>query len=223
MYMGITGLNVESLAGSELRGWRMKVRNFIMHHPWNRWLTVGTFGLLMIGGVQAQIESNKTSKIYDFVVQRIDGVPTPLAAYKGQVLLIVNVASRCGFTGQYDGLQKVYDNYKDRGLVVLGFPANDFLGQEPGSNAEIAQFCSLKYHVTFPMFEKIVVTGRDMHPLYKYLTDKQTNPEFSGRITWNFNKFLIGRDGRIVARFGSRTAPEHKDVNAAIEKALAGK
>lgn len=161
------------------------------------------------------------SNIYAFEVKRIDGTPTHLAAYKGQVLLIVNVASRCGFTGQYAGLQKIYDHYKDRGLVVLGFPANDFLGQEPGTNEEIAQFCSTKYHVTFPMFEKIVVTGRDLHPLYKYLTDKTTNPGFNGKITWNFNKFLISRDGQIIARFGSRTAPEHKDVSAALEKVLA--
>ena len=102
----------------------------------------------------------------------------------------------------------------------MGFPANDFLGQEPGSNKEIAEFCSLKYHVTFPMFEKIVVTGGEMHPLYRYLTEKTTNPEFSGKISWNFNKFLIGRDGRILARFGSRTEPEDKDVIAAVEKAL---
>ena len=195
-----------------------------MHYQWNRWLAAGTLSMMLTGGVQAlQRETNKMSKIYDFAVQRMDGTPTHLAAYKGQVMLIVNVASRCGFTGQYAGLQKVYETYKDRGLVVLGFPTNDFLGQEPGTNAEIAQFCSLKYHVAFPMFEKIVVTGRDMHPLYKYLTDKTTNPEFSGRITWNFNKFLIGRDGQIVARFGSRTAPEDKDVSAAIEKVLAAK
>ena len=195
-----------------------------MHYRWNTWLAAGTFGIMLTCGVQAQqMETNKMSIIYDFAVQRIDGTPTNFAAYKGQVMLIVNVASRCGFTGQYAGLQKVYETYKDRGLVILGFPANDFLGQEPGTNAEIAQFCSLKYHVTFPMFEKIVVTGRDMHPLYKYLTDKTTNPEFSGRITWNFNKFLIGRDGRVVARFGSRTEPGHKDVSAAIEKALEAK
>jgi glutathione peroxidase len=156
-------------------------------------------------------------------VKQIDGTATTLGGYKGQVMLIVNVASRCGFTGQYAGLQKLYETYKERGLTVLGFPANDFLGQEPGSNAEIAQFCSSKYHVTFPLFEKIVVTGSDMHPLYKYLTEKETNPEFAGKLTWNFNKFLIGRDGRILARFGSRTEPEHKVVIAALEKALESK
>jgi len=160
------------------------------------------------------------SHIYEFTLKQIDGTVTPLSNYKGKVMLIVNVASRCGFTGQYAGLQKLYETYKDRGLVVLGFPANDFLFQEPGNNKEIAQFCSLKYHVTFPMFEKISVKGRECHPLYKYLTDKATNPEFSGDITWNFNKFLISRDGGILARFGSRTEPEHKDLIAAIEKGL---
>ena len=195
-----------------------------MNYSGKTWLAAGALGVLLAGGAQAQPkETNKMNNVHDFAVQRIDGTPTQLATYKGQVLLIVNVASRCGFTDQYAGLQKLYETYKDRGLVVLGFPANDFLGQEPGTNPEIAQFCSLKYHVTFPMFEKMVVTGRDMHPLYKFLTEKTTNPEFSGKITWNFNKFLIGRDGRVVARFGSRTKPEDKDVGAAIEKALATK
>jgi glutathione peroxidase len=193
-----------------------------MQHGWNLWLAAGALGALLTGAAQAA-ETNKMSAIFDIAVQRIDGTPTTLAAYKGQVLLIVNVASRCGFTGQYEGLQKLYETYRERGLVVLGFPANDFLGQEPGTNAEIAQFCATKYQATFPMFAKITVAGRDMHPLYKYLTDKATAGEFGGKITWNFNKFLIGRDGRIVARFGSRTAPEHKDVSAAIEKALAAK
>ncbi len=160
------------------------------------------------------------SGIYDFTMKRIDETTAPLSDYKGKVLLIVNVASKCGFTGQYAGLQKLYETYRDRGLVIMGFPSNDFLFQEPGTNKEIAQFCSLKYHVTFPMFEKITVTGGKGHPLYKYLTEKTTNPEFSGKITWNFNKFLISRDGRILARFGSRTAPEDKDLIAAIETAL---
>jgi len=177
--------------------------------------------LLLAGSAQGgQKETNPVNSIYEFNVSRIDGTVTNLMEYKGKVLLIVNVASKCGFTGQYAGLQKLYSTYKDRGLVVVGFPANDFLGQEPGSNKEIAEFCSLKYHVTFPMFEKIVVTGGEMHPLYRYLTEKTTNPEFSGKISWNFNKFLIGRDGRILARFGSRTEPEDKDVIAAVEKAL---
>jgi len=178
-------------------------------------------GLLLAGTTQAQQkETNTMNSIYEFNMKQIDGTPAPLSGYKGKVLLIVNVASRCGFTPQYAGLQKLYETYKDRGLVVLGFPANDFLFQEPGSNQEIAQFCSTKYHVTFPMFEKISVKGSDIHPLYKFLTDKTTNPEFSGAISWNFNKFLIGRDGHILNRFGSRTTPDDKDLIAAIEKAL---
>lgn len=185
-------------------------------------MAVLAIGIVLAGESNAQsLEAGMTDSIYGFDVKRIDGTATNLAGYKGQVLLIVNVASRCGFTGQYAGLQKLYDTYKEHGFVVLGFPANDFLRQEPGTNKEIAEFCSLKYHVAFPMFEKIVVTGGDMHPLYKYLTGKTTNPEFCGKISWNFNKFLIGRDGRIVARFGSRTEPDSKDLIAAVEKTLA--
>lgn len=181
-------------------------------------------GLFLAGAVQAQQkETPPMSSIYDISMNHIDGKAASLSAYKGKVLLIVNVASKCGFTGQYAGLQKLYETYKERGLVVLGFPANDFLFQEPGTNQEIAQFCSLKFHVTFPMFEKITVTGGSMHPLYKYLTEKTTNPEFGGKITWNFNKFLIGRDGHILNRFGSRTTPEDKEMVAAIEKALESK
>jgi len=158
--------------------------------------------------------------IYDFTVQDIDGNDVSLATYKGKVVMIVNVASKCGFTKQYGGLQKLYETHKDSGFVVLGFPANNFLGQEPGSELEIKQFCSLTFGVQFPMFAKISVRGSDMHPLYRYLTDKQTNPEFSGKISWNFNKFLIDRTGKTVARFGSRVTPESKDVAEAIEKAL---
>jgi glutathione peroxidase len=170
-----------------------------------------------------QPETNKMKTIHSIDVTRIDGSATNLGAYQGQVMLIVNVASRCGFTGQYEGLQKLYETYKDKGLVVLGFPANDFLRQEPGTNQEIAEFCSSKFHVTFPMFEKIEVTGSNMHPLYKFLTGKETNPEFSGKITWNFNKFLVGRDGKILGRFGSRTGPEDKTVITAIETGLGTK
>lgn len=182
-------------------------------------------GLFLTGATQAQQqkETQTMKSIHEFTMNQIDGKAVPLSDYKGKVLLIVNVASRCGFTGQYAGLQKLYETYKDRGLVILGFPANNFLFQEPGSNKEIAQFCSLKYHVTFPMFEKISVKGGDIHPLYKFLTEKETNPEFSGGITWNFNKFLMGRDGHILNRFGSKTTPEDKDLIAALEKALEAK
>ena len=151
----------------------------------------------------------------------IEGNSTSLEAYRGKALLIVNVASKCGFTYQYEGLEALYQKYKDDGLAVLGFPSNDFLGQEPGTEAEIQTFCSTKYQVTFPLFSKIPVKGRSMHPLYKYLTSKQTNPKFSGRITWNFNKFLISGTGEIINRFGSKDEPESPAVVTAIEEALA--
>lgn len=158
--------------------------------------------------------------IYQFAAKGIDGGEVSLAEYRGKVLLIVNVASRCGFTGQYEGLQKLYETYKDRGLVVLGFPANNFMGQEPGTNREIQTFCETRFGVTFPMFEKISVKGRDQHPLYAYLTDKKTHPEFGGDISWNFNKFLVGRDGTILDRFGSRVSPSDQGLLQAVEKAL---
>ena len=165
-------------------------------------------------------KGEKMKSIYDFTVNDIDGKDAKLEQFKGKVMLIVNVASKCGFTSQYEGLQKLYAQYKDQGFVVLGFPANNFMGQEPGTNEEIKQFCSINYNVTFPMFSKISVKGKDIAPLYKFLTEKETNPEFSGDISWNFNKFLIDRDGEIVARFGSRTKPNSEDLTQAIEKAL---
>ena len=136
---------------------------------------------------------------YEFDATALDGSAQPLSDWRGKVLLIVNVASKCGFTKQYAGLEKLYKARADRGFVVLGFPANNFFGQEPGTEAEIKSFCTLTYGVTFPMFAKISVKGKDLHPLYAFLTSKETNPEFPGAISWNFNKFLIGRDGRILA------------------------
>ena len=160
------------------------------------------------------------SSIYDFTLNSIDGRLRPLAEFKGKVVLIVNVASRCGFTPQYAGLEALYKKYKDRGLVVLGFPANNFLWQEPGTNEEIKKFCSTKYQVTFPMYAKISVKGRDKAPLYQFLTDKKANPATGGEIGWNFTKFLADRNGKIVARFGSSVKPESAEVIGAIEKAL---
>ncbi|HQC53128.1 MAG TPA: glutathione peroxidase [Lentisphaeria bacterium] len=165
-------------------------------------------------------ETTTTQTVHDFSAKSHDGKDIALADYKGKVLLIVNVASKCGFTAQYEGLQKLYEKYQDQGMVILGFPANDFLGQEPGTNDEIQQFCKLNYGVTFPVFAKISVKGKDIHPIYAYLTSKETNPEFGGAISWNFNKFLIGRDGKVLARFGSRTKPEDKKLVEAIEQAL---
>jgi glutathione peroxidase len=156
--------------------------------------------------------------IYDFTLNSIDGQPTPLAAYKGHVVMLVNVASRCGFTPQYTALESIYEKYKDRGFVIVGIPANNFGSQEPGSNQEIKTFCSSKYSVTFPMMAKVSVKGEDKTPLYQYLT---TTPKTGGEIQWNFTKFLVGPDGQIVARFEPKVTPDSPEVTAAIEKALA--
>ena len=158
---------------------------------------------------------------YTFQAEAIDGRPVSLSEYRGRALLVVNTASKCGFTPQYAGLEKLYAQYRERGFAVLGFPSNDFLGQEPGSNAEIQQFCTRDYGVTFPMFAKIAVKGEGQHPLYRWLTDPSSNTNFSGAISWNFNKFLIDRTGRVVARFGSRTAPDAPELIQAVEQALA--
>lgn len=158
--------------------------------------------------------------IYDFTVLDIEEKPVSLAQYRGQVLLIVNTASRCGFTSQYAGLESLYRRYKARGFTVLAFPANNFLNQEPGTNTEIQEFCSRRFQISFPLFAKISVKGSDIHPLYAFLTSKETNPNHSGSITWNFNKFLIGRRGSVLARFGSRTSPDHPALIQAIETAL---
>jgi glutathione peroxidase len=159
--------------------------------------------------------------VYDFTLNSIEGQSTPLASFKGKVVLLVNVASRCGFTPQYAGLEALYEKYKDRGFVIVGIPANNFGAQEPGTNQEIKTFCTSKYHVTFPMMAKVSVKGEDITPLYAFLTDKATNPKTGGEIGWNFTKFLIGPDGRVVARFDSEVEPDSKDLNSAIEKALA--
>ena len=155
------------------------------------------------------------NSIYDFTLNSIDGAPAPLATYRGKVLLLVNVASYCGYTPQYQGLESLYEKYKDRGLVVIGFPANNFGQQEPGSNAEIKEFCERTYKVKFPMYAKISVLGADKAPLYRYLT-----AAMGGEIQWNFTKYLISRDGKIVMRFEPEVTPESDQVRAAIETAL---
>jgi len=160
------------------------------------------------------------STIYDFTLKSIDGQPVALAQFKGQVVLIVNVASRCGLTPQYAGLEALYNRYKDRGFVILGFPANNFLWQEPAADAEIKAFCSTRYHVTFPMFAKVSVLGWDKAPLYRFLIDKQANPTTGGGIRWNFTKFLVDRNGNLIARFGPRVEPASAEVITAIEAAL---
>jgi len=155
--------------------------------------------------------------LQDIPIKDIDGKETSLKAYQGKVVLIVNVASRCGYTPQYTGLEKVYEKYKDQGFVILGFPANNFGAQEPGTNEEIKTFCSSKYNVTFPMYAKISVKGADIHPLYQFLT---TSPATAGDVKWNFTKFLVGKDGKVIARFEPAVTPESPEVTGAIEKAL---
>src|SRR6202140_3574666 len=150
------------------------------------------------------------SSLYDFTMPAINGAPTSLAGFKGKVVLVVNVASQCGYTPQYEGLQALYTKYKDQGFVIAGFPANNFGGQEPGTNAEIGAFCKSKFGVTFPMYSKISVAGKDKAPLYQFLTDKGANPKTGGEIQWNFTKFLVDRNGKVLARFDSPVEPESK-------------
>jgi glutathione peroxidase len=160
------------------------------------------------------------SSVHEFTLKSIDGKTTPLANYKGKVVMIVNVASRCGYTPQYTQLEAVYEKYKGQGLVILGFPANNFMGQEPGTDEEIKTFCSTKYNVSFPLFSKISVKGDDKAPLYQFLTDKTANPTTGGEIGWNFTKFLVDRDGKVIQRFDTKTKPDAPEVISAIEAAL---
>lgn len=159
--------------------------------------------------------------IYDIPLKDINGKDAPLSAYKGKVMLIVNVASFCGNTPQYKGLEALYGRQKDAGLVVLGFPCNDFGAQEPGTAEEIKTFCSTKYKVSFPLYEKVVVKGADKHPLYEALSGPKS--PFPGDVKWNFGKFLVGRDGKILKRFEPKVQPDSPEVTAAIEEALAAK
>jgi len=159
--------------------------------------------------------------IFDIPLKDIDGKASSLKAYEGKVLLIVNVASKCGYTPQYTGLETLYEKYKDKGLLVLGFPCNQFGGQEPGTNEQIKQFCSSKYQVTFPLFDKIEVNGPNRHQLYAVLAGEGS--PFPGDIKWNFSKFLIGREGKISRRFESKVKPDSAELVQAIETALAGK
>lgn len=164
------------------------------------------------------VAADSDRSLYDFELDRIDGEPQSLADYRGQVVMLVNVASKCGYTSQYEGLEALYDKYREQGFVVLGFPANDFGGQEPGTNAEIAEFCRATWAVDFPMFEKITVKGEGQHPLYAYLTSQPA--PIGGEIEWNFQKFLVDRDGRIVERLSPRTRPRDPAVVEKIEALL---
>ena len=173
--------------------------------------TIGTFVLILVFSLlftaceqkpsNKKSEANMKSNFHSFTMTDIDGNAVSLSKYQGKVVLVVNVASKCGFTKQYAGLQKLCEKYKYRGFVMLGFPANNFLRQEPGTDAEIKNVCTIKFNVTFPMFSQITVKGVDIHQLYQYLTSPEVNGEFGKPIKWNFNKFLIGKDGKTIARF----------------------
>lgn len=165
--------------------------------------------------------SMHASTVFDLTVKDIKGTDTSLSVYSGKVLLIVNVASHCGYTKQYKGLEALSAKYKDQGLVVLGFPCNQFGGQEPGTEVEIAEFCAMKYEVKFPLFSKVEVNGPGRDPLFTFLTGDAS--PFPGKVSWNFNKFLVGRDGKLIARYESKVAPEADELVKAIEAALAGK
>jgi glutathione peroxidase len=185
-------------------------------------------GLFLVAGLTAPVPAGekgdkKVPPVLNFKMTKLDGKDIDLSRYQGKVVLIVNVASQCGYTPQYKGLESLHEQYAKKGLVVLGVPANEFGGQEPGSNEEIASFCKKNYDVKFPMLAKVVVKGEGQVPLYQHLTSKETNPRFSGDIKWNFTKFLISRDGEIVARFEPKVKPESEEVQTAIEAELAKK
>ena len=158
--------------------------------------------------------------VHEFTVKTIKGGEKSLADYKGKVLLVVNVASECGLTPQYAGLEKLHEEYAARGLAVLGFPANDFGAQEPGTDAQVEQFCTTKFGAKFDMFSKVAVKGEKVAPLFDWLQSTEANPEFGGAIKWNFNKFLVGKDGKVIGRFEPKVEPLSPEVKGAIEEAL---
>lgn len=177
--------------------------------------------LALYPAVQAEDKgAKKVPDVLNFKMKTLDGKDMDLAKYQGKVILLVNVASQCGLTPQYKGLQGLHQKYAGQGLAIVGVPANEFGAQEPGSNEEIAKFCSTNYGVKFDMLAKVVVKGEGICPLYKYLTSKQTNPKFGGDITWNFTKFLIGKNGEIVGRFDSDVEPDSAEMVKAIETEL---
>ena len=200
----------------------------------SRWLKIGA-GLGVLAGIgtsdcltsvpaqaaeEVLLMAAKTTSLYDFAMNDIDGMPVNLSQYRGKVLLLVNTASFCGNTPQYSDLQAMYDQYKDKGLEILAFPANNFGQQEPGSNQEIKSFCFTKYSLTFPLFSKISVKGSDKHPLYQYLTEQSP---FPGEVEWNFQKYLVDRSGNVVGRFHHRTKPLAPEIVKEVERVLAAK
>jgi glutathione peroxidase len=195
-----------------------------MRNPFALLVALAVLGLAVPLAAAADKKGDKVPAVLAFKMKGIDGKEVDLSQYRGKVVLIVNVASKCGYTPQYKGLEALYEKYKDQGLVVLGVPANDFLKQEPGTDAEIAKFCTDKYSVTFPMLAKVpTIVGANKVPLYKQLTSTETNPKFGGEIKWNFTKFVIGRNGEIVNRFEPGVKPESDEVVKAIEAELAKK
>lgn len=198
---------------------------------WQMWIVAGIASLAFAAGAadqtapaagDAKEDEETMNSVLDFTVKDIDGNAVKLRdRFAGEVLLIVNTASKCGFTPQYADLQALYEKYHGKGFEILAFPSNDFGAQEPGSDPEIKSFCSTKYGVTFPLFSKIPVKGENKDPLYRYLTDPATNPDTAGDIKWNFTKFLVDRDGRVVARYEPKVKPIDPEVTQTIEKALA--
>lgn len=186
-------------------------------------------GTILLAGVVAACVATtvqaeeKPPAALNFTMKSITGQDVDLAKYKGKVLLVVNVASACGLTPQYEQLEAVFEKYEDKGLVVLGFPCNQFGGQEPGSDADVAKFCATEYKVKFPLFSKVEVNKDGACPLYKHLTSLDTQPKGKGPVTWNFEKFLIGKNGEVVARFAPKTSPDSKDIVEKIEAELAKK
>lgn len=175
--------------------------------------------LLFTGLLLMSLTTERNDTVHQYEENLINGEKVSLKSFEGEVLLIVNTASECGYTPQYEGLQNIYEEYSDRGFEVLGFPANNFAGQEPGSDEEIAQFCEMNYGVSFPMFTKVSVKGDDIHPLFDFLTTAD-NPDFKGEIGWNFEKFLVDGNGNVVRRFKSSVTPESSEMKSAIEELL---
>ncbi len=175
---------------------------------------------LLFASAALTLAPMQAASIYDYTLNSIDGISTPLTSFRGKVVMLVNVASRCGYTPQYAGLESLYEKYKAQGFVIVGIPANNFMSQEPGTNAEIKTFCKSKYDVQFPMMSKVSVAGADKAPLYQYLTSERANPKAGGEIKWNFTKFLIGKDGQLLDRFEPAVTPGDPAVAAAIDKAL---
>jgi glutathione peroxidase len=193
-----------------------------MKSLFNQLLLICSLGLIGMTTIQCNelVSNEDASGFYNFTLNMIDGVPQKMSTYQGKVCLIVNVASKCGYTSQYANLEKVYQEYKNKGFMVLGFPANNFGGQEPGTDQEIKTFCSSTYNVTFNMYGKISVKGNDKHPLFTFLTSGAANSNLAGEIGWNFEKFLIDKNGKLIKRYKSNIDPMSAEMKTDIENAL---